>query len=279
MRLPYRTDPLRNDATAGVRLGLVILQSDEVIEGEFPTLLGPAFGTDGIRLHVSRLPSGREVTLETLAAMEEALPTAVGLLPPGVDFDVVGYACTSGATIIGEARVTEAIHRARPEVATTNPLTAAKAALAALGMRRIGFVTPYVAEVSAAMRERLAAVGVETVSFGSFEVVEDGVVARMTPASILEAVITVGEAAPCDGVFVACTNLRAAGIIEEAEQRLGKPVVTSNQALAWHMLRLAGYREPLPARGRLFLQPLVPEGASAPRARPAVPAGDRPRSR
>ena len=117
-------------------------------------------------------------------------------------------------------RVTEVIRRVRPGVTVSNPLSAAKAALRALNLKRIGFVTPYVAEVSAAMRDNLAKAGFETVSFGSFEEVEDGVVARMTPGSILEAVLTVGAVAGCDGVFVSCTNLRAAGVLEEAEARL-----------------------------------------------------------
>ena len=252
MRLPYETEAQE----AGCRFGLIVLQADEVIEGEFPALLSAPEERTAIRLHFSRVPSGHEVTPETLAAMEAALPAAVDLLPQESAFDVIAYACTSGATVIGEERVAEIVRHARPGVAVSNPLTAAKAALRALGVRRLGFVTPYVAEVSTAMRDNLAAAGFETVSFGSFEVAVEGIVARMTPASILEAIVEVGAAGDCDGVFAACTNLRAAGVIEQAEARLGKPVISSNQALAWHMLRLAGDAEPRPRRGRLFTLPL-----------------------
>lgn len=252
MRLPYQTDS--EDAAAAVRrLGLVLLQTDEAVEQEFPVLLGGA----AVRLHYSRVPNQPEVTAENLAAMETALPTAVGLLPAAVPFDVIAYACTSGSTVIGEARVADIVRSQRPGVAVSNPLTAAKAALTALGVRRLGFVTPYVAAVSAAMRDNLAAAGLETVSFGSFEVAEDSIVARITPRCVLQAMLTVGQSPDCDGVFVACTNLRAAEVVAEAEARLGKPVVTSNQALAWHMLRLAGIAEPLAGRGRLFGLPLA----------------------
>jgi maleate isomerase len=248
MRLPFTTDP--EDAT--VRFGLVVLQADEIVEREFPRLLAPELEGGALRLSFTRVPSGHEVTPETLAAMEAALPAAVALLPHEAPFRVIAYACTSGTTVIGEEKVAEIIRGVRPGVAVSNPLTAAKAALTALGVRRLGFVTPYVAEVSSAMRDNLAAAGFETVAFGSFEVAVEGVVARMTPESILEAIVTVGEAADCDGVFAACTNLRAAGIIEAAEAHLGKPVITSNQALAWHMLRLAGNDAALPGGGRLF---------------------------
>ena len=45
---------------------------------------------------------------------------------------------------------------------------------------------------------------------------------------------------------------RATGVIPEAEARLGKPVITSNQALAWHMLRLAGVPDGRLVAGALF---------------------------
>lgn len=191
-------------------------------------------------LYHSRVPSGADVTPESLAAMQAEIPAAARLLPPTAVLDVIGYACTSGATVIGEAAVAAAIHAVRPEVATSDPLTATKAAFRALGVRRLGFVTPYVAEVSAAMRRNLEAAGLEITAFGSFEESEEAVVARIAPASVLEAIVKVGGAPDCEAVFASCTNLRATGVIAEAEARLGKPVVTSNQALAWHMLRLAG---------------------------------------
>jgi maleate isomerase len=38
----------------------------------------------------------------------------------------------------------------------------------------------------------------------------------------------------------------------ESAPALGKPVTSSNHALAWHCLRLAGVEEPLPQWGRLL---------------------------
>ncbi len=38
----------------------------------------------------------------------------------------------------------------------------------------------------------------------------------------------------------------------ELEAELGKPVTSSNHAMAWHSLRLAGIDEPQPQFGRLF---------------------------
>jgi maleate isomerase len=55
-------------------------------------------------------------------------------------------------------------------------------------------------------------------------------------------------------VFISCTGLRTFPVVARLEERLGKPVVTSNQALAWDCLRLAGVHDRLPGRGRLFAE-------------------------
>ena len=252
MHLDYQTD---EGAGWRARLGLIVLQPDETIEPEFRRFLD----VDGVALYVTRVPSALEVSGESLAAMAAHVPTAARLLPRA-PFDVVGYACTSGATIIGPGEVARLIGGARPtddpgsfaNAAITNPLTAVIAACRALGANRIGFVTPYVPEVSAAMRDALEAQGLAIAGFGSFEQAEERIVARIAPASIQAAALEVGRSAPCDAVFVSCTNARTLEILEAAEADLGVPVISSNQALAWHMLRSAGITDPLAGLGTLF---------------------------
>ncbi|MEK6205141.1 MAG: hypothetical protein N2B02_05855 [Amylibacter sp.] len=41
-------------------------------------------------------------------------------------------------------------------------------------------------------------------------------------------------------------------MIETAEMALGKPVLSSNSAFAWHLHRLAGVTGPLTGPGQLF---------------------------
>lgn len=249
MKLGYETD---DGIGTRASLGLVVLQADETIEAEFRRFLD----IDGVSLATSRIPSGRDVTPDTLKRMEAELPTAVDLLPPTVRFDAIGYACTSGAAVIGEAKVADIIRHVRPGVAVSDPVTAVRDACRALGVKRLGFVTPYVAEVSAAIRAKLEVDGVSIAGFGSFEQSEEGVVARIKPASTMRAILAVAEMEPCDAVFVSCTNLRVANILEEAEALTGKPVISSNQALAWHMLRKAGVADVRSSFGELFRRQL-----------------------
>ena len=53
-------------------------------------------------------------------------------------------------------------------------------------------------------------------------------------------------------VFVSCTSVRLMQAAASIERRLGVPVTSSNHAMAWHCLRLAGIADKLPEFGRLY---------------------------
>lgn len=230
------------------RIGSIVLQTDQTIEHELATLLRG----DGVALYHARIPNAMEVTPASLRQMALDLPRAAALLPASFGFDAIGYACTSGATMIGEAQVDGMIRQVHPQAKTSNPITACKAALAALGLRRIALVTPYAPDVTIEMQDNLRAAGFQISAVASFNQSDDFTVARITSASILNAVLHIGARKDCDGVFVSCTSLRALEIIAEAEAQLGKPVISSNQALAWHLLRLSGLATAPEGMGQLF---------------------------
>jgi len=245
----------KTDAGLGerARLGLIVLQTDQTVEHEFRQLLN----VPGVAWYHSRIANDVEVTPQTLQQMAEDLPAAAAMLPAEFEFDAIAYGCTSGATVIGEQAVADAIQISHANVLVTNPLTACKAAFKAMGLQRIAFLTPYSAEVTELMRERLQASGFDVVCTGSFEQTDDFVVGRISPQSIIKAMQQLVSEVDCDGVFVSCTSLRVAEILPQAEQLLGKPVTSSNHAMAWHLLRLANCQDSLPDRGKLFTLPLA----------------------
>lgn len=58
-----------------------------------------------------------------------------------------------------------------------------------------------------------------------------------------------------DGVLIAGTGVRCVGIIDALEAKLGKPVITANQASLWRCLGLAGVDAPIQGYGRLLSGP------------------------
>lgn len=241
---PYQlAGPIGSRAT----LGLIVLQVDETIEQDFRRL----FPGGEVALYVSRIPSGAELTPDTIAEMEAELPRAAGLLPPAAAFDAVGYACTSGTTMIGPDRVRALVSGAAKTRAVADPLTAAIAGFRALGAGRLGIVSPYIAPVAQPIRKAFEAAGLpvaDTLSFG--EEVEARV-ARIDPASIRQAALELAARPGVEALFLSCTNLRTLDIIAALEAETGLPVISSNQALAWRMAGLAGMALPEGAPGRL----------------------------
>jgi len=245
MRLDFETD---NGIGTRANLGTIVLSTDETLEPEFARMTA----LDDVALYYSRIPMVTEIRVDTLQQMERDLPASARLLPTSLEFDVIGYGCTSAATVIGQAGVARAINSVFPQAKVTDPLTAIIAAANALSAKRLGFITPYIPDVSIRMRHKLEQAGFEIVAFGSFEESDDRVVARITPTSIATAIDQVAAQADCDAIIADCTNLRCLNVIDESEKRTGTKVITSNQALAWHMLRLAGITEQQTGFGKLF---------------------------
>ncbi|WP_420334452.1 maleate cis-trans isomerase family protein [Roseibium sp.] len=229
-------------------LGLIVLQADETIEKEFR----PLFDLDDVVLYHARIPSDPEVNEETLMRMKASLTDTAALLPGNRPLDVIGYACTSASTVIGSEAVETAIRKAHPNACVTNPATALVTALKHLGVTRVGVVTPYIAEVSEAVVDLLRNAGLDPVRVGSFGQSEEATVARISPQSVEQAVQAIGEDPEVEAIFASCTNLRTFPVIETCEKRLGKPVISSNLALAWHMMTLAGLKTMGAGPGKLF---------------------------
>lgn len=244
--LPFATD---GGIASRARIGLMVLATDFTIEHEWRRIIA---GLPGVALYQSRILNDSQITPETLRAMEPRIAAAADVILPGADLDVVAYGCTSAAMAIGEEKVFERIRAVRPNVKCTTPITAAFAAFEALGARRIGVLTPYRADVNRIVADYIKARGFEVPVFGSFNEPDDGTVARITPASIRAGIGAIKASAAVDAVFVSCTSVRLAEAARDIEAEIGLPVTSSNHAMAWHALRLAGVDDALPEWGRLF---------------------------
>lgn len=241
-RLPYSlTGAIGTQGT----LGLIVLQVDETVEQDFRRLLPPE-----VALHVSRIPSGADLNPDTIARMEEALPQAAGLLPPAAEFGAVGYACTSGTTLIGAARVAELVRGATGARAVTDPLTAALAALRTLEARSVAIVSPYIESVAEPIRRAFERSGFAVPAALSFGEEVEARVARIDADSVRAAARRAASSG-AEAIFLSCTNLRTLDVIDALEAEVRRPILSSNQVLAWHMARLAGAPLARDAPGRL----------------------------
>lgn len=234
-----------DERAARYRLGLLVLVTDHTTENDFRRMVA----SPDVAIYGNRVPYANPATPENLRAMQPALRDAAAAILPGEPLDAVAFACTSASAVIGDDAVRGAIQEAKPGVPCATPTLAAKTALQALGAGRVAVLAPYSREVTELLGHYFEALGLSlgTVRYLGFS--DDREIARIAPETIAEAAAeTVGDA---DALFISCTALRAATQAAALEARLGRPVVTSNQAMIWHALRCAGYREPLDGLGQL----------------------------
>jgi len=205
---------------------------------------------DGVSLHTARLRLAGSTREELLAMTERVEEGASLLADAGVD--LIAFHCTAVSTF--DPTMGESLKQ-RIESTTGKPATttaeALIAAFRALGARRIVLVSPYLAEVNkreeaffahhqiAVVRE----IGLNLEDGAAFANVEPGEWYRLTLANRRD---------DADAYFLSCTTIRSTPVIAVLERDLGKPVVTSNQALAWHALRTGNVRDSMSGFGTLF---------------------------
>lgn len=248
IRITWEATPF----AARLRLGLVALATDHTSETELHRML-PA---DGVDLFVTRVHYSGYCDPASLRAMGDELAAAAELLLPGTPLDGIAWGCTSGTAALGFERVASTIRAARPGVTVTTPLSAAGAAFRTLGVGRVAVLTPYSDEVNRMIVERLEEGGIRVPRLATFDLRTDREMWTVPPEAI-EAAVADMEVAGAEAVFVSCTALRSALAIAPLERRIGLPVITSNQAMLWEMLRSAGYAHPIQGFGRLLADPIA----------------------
>ena len=233
--------------SARAAIGLIVLENDITIEREVHRLLPD----EGVGLYVGRIGYPPPFGVAAIRAMEGRLAAAAASVMPGDRLDVLAFGCTSCVMTLGEAAVDARIHEARPGIAVTDPVRAAIKGLHALGAKRIAMLTPYPDEVNAVVARFMAEKGFEVIAGASFRRLGDADIARTPPVAVRAAALELAQTG-ADAVFASGTAMRAAGAIQAIEDETGIPVVSSNQALAWDCLRLAGCADPVPGFGHLM---------------------------
>jgi maleate isomerase len=221
------------------RVGVIIPSLNVIVEDDLRRELPADVGYHVGRLRL-RKTQGRVTQQALLDAGREAVEQSTLLSDAGMDaiaFNCTGASLSDGAE--GARRLRDEIAAATKTPATTTILSVVRA-LRASGARRIVHVCPFTAEFGADEAAFLGAEGFEIVESRGLNFTDARVAAKMTPAEIFD--IAAGVDRPdADGIFLACANIRAMEATPSLQQRLGKPVVTSNQAVIWDLLDIIGH--------------------------------------
>ncbi|MDQ7828037.1 MAG: aspartate/glutamate racemase family protein [Armatimonadota bacterium] len=229
-------------ARAG-RLGLIVLESDQVLEPEMRRAL-----PEDVDYHVARVRY-TGVHDAGLAAATRGVAGAIRTLLP-VHPDVIVWACTSASFYRGR-RGHEILLKRLALLARGVPTLTASAAvvrtLHRLRAVRLGVVAPYPPEINARLTTFLQEEGfvVERLLGLYDSAVDDDTLQRTPGPRLREAIET--AARDVDAVLVSCTGLVTLPLLDAVTEAVGRPVVSSNAAILAEAL--AVLPSPGPVRG------------------------------
>jgi maleate cis-trans isomerase len=232
------------------RLGVLIPSGIIATEPEFNRVV-----PEGVCCHYHRYKfegGGRpEDILEDLKAAGDGIVEASRLLADARP-SVIAMAGTATSFIGGYQYDTTLIEKLQAvhNVPATTTSTSVIDALRALGVKKVSIAMPYIEEVAKAAVKFMADNGLEVLEAqwlnkAGFDI----------PRISNETVYHLGKEVDrpeSEALFISCTSLHTLDVIEKLETDLGKPVVSSNQATVWNLLRLAGIKDKIPGYGRLL---------------------------
>jgi maleate cis-trans isomerase len=210
-----------------------------------------------VTLHFARMASVGEgapgapdgMERRTLGYLDSVPAAAQTLADVGLAALVLAH--TGVSYLTGYTRE-EPLLRQLHDLARAPATTAARAILAALahlGVRRVALATPYPEVIAAAGRAYWQAAGLEIVAHHRLEGVTN--IYDETPARV-EALGRAADVPGAEAVLISGTGLPTADAVTPLERALGKPVITSQSATLWWLLRAARVTEPVRGWGTLL---------------------------
>ncbi len=232
------------------RIGTIIPVSNTTNETEFNRMK-----PDGVTVHFTRVPlHGNPAEDDFQDMLSHAGDASEGLAAAGAD--VIAYGCTSGSMICPADRLIGTMEDAsgKPAISTAGAIIQA---LKALGIKRLSMATPYsdaTNEKECAFIERhgFEVVAMKGLGLGrTLEKIQK--MSRVSPSEIYAHAKSV-DREDSEAILICCTDFGSAGVVEDLEKDLGKPVITSNTASFWGALRRAGIDDKIEGYGQLFRQ-------------------------
>jgi maleate isomerase len=228
------------------RVGMLIPSSNTSIEREYPRWMPRSLSFHFARLTMTRLDA--EGMAEQLADMRRAVASLADARVEAV------LLCQTAASYWMGQQWDSEIRAQMADWSEATAMTAAQTvldALAALRATRIGFAAPFPEEIGEASLRYLEASGIQirATRFGGYR--DNFAIAEIPSAEVIE--LACGADHPeADAVLLPGGNMPCLDVADAIEARLGKPVISTNQAGMWALLERFGLPDRIEGAGRLL---------------------------
>jgi len=235
------------------KFGVIVPSTNTVVEHDYNRMAPP-----GVTFHTGRMYIAHPA-LDSDAAFEALLGEIRGSINVAIrdvmtcepDYLVMGMSSeTFWGGGEGNAAFIERV-RAQSGLAVSTGASACRAALETLGVRRIAAFSPYQPVADKQARRFFEEAGFDVVRFTGLRCKTATVIAQVGEDTLRQ-VLDELDGPDVDAIVQVGTNLSMVRLADEAERRLGKPVVAINAATLWHALRANGIPDRFAGFGSLL---------------------------
>lgn len=164
--------------------------------------------------------------------------------------DLIAFNCTAASLLAGPEVINQRI-RTATGIAATTTIEAVFAALNAMSAQKIALFTPYRDDVIEDEKAFFIREGFTVAAEAHLPCLDPVAQGSIPPQQWLDLAARTGTK-DCDALLFSCAGIHISPVIAEIEEVTGRPVITSNSALLWHVLRLLQINTPVLDFGRLF---------------------------
>ncbi|HEY7384462.1 MAG TPA: hypothetical protein VH743_12415 [Beijerinckiaceae bacterium] len=216
---------------AVARIGVILPTSNRMIEPQLPHYAPVNLGVHFARAQLTG--RWRKPVAELVPEVARAAITLADARPDLIVFNCTSTSMKEGAA--GDARLLAAIRDATG-IEALSTAGAIVDALAALRLRRIVLITPYVQATNDHESAYFREMGIDVVHDVALGL-SGGDEFIQVPAQRWIELALANDRPDSDGFLLACTNTTQIDAIDAIEEATRKPVVNSNQAVLWAAVR------------------------------------------
>ena len=235
-----------------VRIGVLVPFTNTNLESEM-ILMCPSEAT----MHFQRIggydadavPSSDQMAGFGMSSMNHDVRMIAGVKPNAILLGCTSATLTHGPTF--DAELTKKIAMQSGSIA----LTAAGclvAAIRTISATKIGFASPYTRDLNKHAESYLRENAIETVSRAEIgRELDNWDQGELTPEEVFDLAMH-ANSDEAQAIVLSCTDLRTIDAIPKIEEKLGKPVISSNQAMMYCAMAKLRLKKRSGLPGRLF---------------------------
>eukprot|EP01084_Bolivina_argentea_P161295 280806_1 len=242
------------------KIGMIILDYEQTEE----YFIGLIFSKiQNVSFHIARVRN-EEITIEGyLQYTKPDLSRAARSILPNTTLSCLSFLCTSGSFVIGQQKTIELMQLGRSQISPATTYThmtnSVIASLKIMNLTRILLITPYIESVNDVEKEFFISQGFEIIFMAGLNLTKDTDISRVSAQYIKQWTLDIinnqlNVSHDFDGLFLSCGGWHAYKIVQELENIIHKPVVTSLVSAIWEVLRLSGINDRIDGYGSLLTQ-------------------------